>query len=646
MPGGGPAQFDQRHARFGNDDGTADPATWVDVEDANISAALDTNIRLRLVISDTAAGGITPAPGILQLQYSKNGGAYSNVTGSSSNVRSHTTTHFADADAVTRKLTQYGSNTFSSAGAWESSGATSGFVALGGSSDTEIEFCFQLRSADVSNGDTFDFKLTWGGLALNAYTKIPRVTATTGTPPETPTGKNAHKATVDDVFTAGPPYIEIVTGINAHFGSVEPLSPPGHYVDTVTGYNAHSGSLTAILAAVESVGGRNAQRGSASDVYSPPGNASYEFVTGRNAHRATVVSTLTAIESVGGGNAQKGSIVAPMSGIETVTGRNAHRGTVAEAISWIATATGKNAHSGSTTSFIKVVEAPAAKNAQKATIVGPATIVEVVTAKNAHRGTLVEALVVVETPIGKNAQKAASMTFIVAATTAVGKIGQRGGSIDLAKIVDAPAGKNAHRASSSSTRLIVETVTGFHAHRASVADVVALVATATGRNAHKGATIVQTNIRNLIPAIRFNIAAAIDGLTAIPEAGTDATIGQDLHLDYAVIVAGEPSQSDYAVNDVGQVVPVDIVLVRATLSGIDNAQRQRQELFVLQHQILSDYQMFGGTQMPSANNTRIVGTPYDRQNAYQTRFSALHQNREITISVLSIECDVIDAIAP
>lgn len=169
--------YDQRHFRFGNDDGTADPATWAAAQDTNISSPLDTNIRLRLVISETIGGVGLPPNGNIQLQYSKNGGAYTNVSGASSNVRAALSAQFADGASVTRKLTQFGSNSFVDGKADENDGISAS-VSFSLGTDTECEFCFQLRSADgVVNGDTFDFKLIVNGNPLNAYSAVPRVTA-------------------------------------------------------------------------------------------------------------------------------------------------------------------------------------------------------------------------------------------------------------------------------------------------------------------------------------------------------------------------------------------------------------------------------------------------------------------------------------
>ena len=106
-----PGPLSQAGYRWRNDDGSETAATWKAAENANPALlALDTNHRLRYVVDET--GGTAPVDNLqLQSQFRKNGGTWTNISGSSLNVRATTSTHFADDDATTRQLAS-GTGTF------------------------------------------------------------------------------------------------------------------------------------------------------------------------------------------------------------------------------------------------------------------------------------------------------------------------------------------------------------------------------------------------------------------------------------------------------------------------------------------------------------------------------------------------------
>ncbi|MBN9503653.1 MAG: hypothetical protein BGO01_20590 [Armatimonadetes bacterium 55-13] len=643
MPAGGPTQFDQRHARFANDDGTADPATWSAAEDVDISASLDTNIRLRFVISDTAVGaGISPPPGVVQLQYSKNGGSYNNVTGASTNVRASLSSHFADGDTITRQLTQYGSNTFASVGAWETTGVSSSvFMAPG--SDNEVEFCFQLRSADVSPGDTFDFKLIYGGFALTAYSKIPRVTASGGSA-ENISFSNAQAFTATDSLSTPGFYEETVSFGNAQFFSIEG-PPPVSGTETVSFNNGIGWANNSSIAISESLAFKNAQRLVAISAYTPGGSIAYEFLSFLQGHRFASSSSIATTETP---SFKNGQIFGGSSSIEitdTVEFQNAQRVEQSEAGAWITSASFSNAHRLGSADLIRAVETPILKHGGRFTLTAPISVVDAVSFKNGGQFSLDTGFTVTETISVRHGGQFLSPADVII-TPASGSVRNAHGVgvIDLAKLVSQATFAQAHSLTASETRNNIETIGFSMGHQLGGVEAVAHVNSVEFRNGQGLAVVSRSNHRGLIPAIRYNIKSVFPGLTGIPEALPDGTVGEELKLDYAVIVAKSPSEIDLAVQDVAHVVPVDIVIVRKTLAGIDNAQRQREELFALQQRILADYQMFGETPEASAYETRVVSTPYDRRNEYQQRFASQHKQREITISVLSIECYIEDSL--
>jgi MSHA biogenesis protein MshQ len=168
--------FSQAAFRF-YDDGTEAGSTAIAAQDTNISrdvAAGNSNLQLRL-----RAQEINALPGAavddFQLQYSKNAGAYTNVTGGSANVRGFNSASLSDGGATTNRLGA-GSGSF-----------VAGVIAEDGLADnhqitasnyTEYLFSLTLVSADLANADTLDFRLLRNGVTIAAYSVVPRITIT------------------------------------------------------------------------------------------------------------------------------------------------------------------------------------------------------------------------------------------------------------------------------------------------------------------------------------------------------------------------------------------------------------------------------------------------------------------------------------
>lgn len=174
IAGGTTAAFTQTHARFRNDDGSETTATFKANEDANTLMFTDTNYRIRIQVDETAGG--TSANFVGVLRYSHNGGAYTAVSGSSSVVRASASPNVADEAATTAQLTAP-TGTFLT-GAFDEADGSAGTtqVDFAAGQYTEFEWCFQVRSADVSPGDTIDFRCYRGTNALNTYSVTIRAT--------------------------------------------------------------------------------------------------------------------------------------------------------------------------------------------------------------------------------------------------------------------------------------------------------------------------------------------------------------------------------------------------------------------------------------------------------------------------------------
>lgn len=174
---GGTAQglLDQDTARFRNDDGSETTATWVATEGSNASLNVDTNYRIRIQVQETDGTTTTFSP---VLRYSHNGGAYTVVSGSSNVVRASASTQFADDATTTAQLTSPGGSFV--AGRMDENGGTTADITVTDSNYTEVEWCFQIRSADVANNDTVAFRAYDGTGALNSYTTTLTATVVEG----------------------------------------------------------------------------------------------------------------------------------------------------------------------------------------------------------------------------------------------------------------------------------------------------------------------------------------------------------------------------------------------------------------------------------------------------------------------------------
>lgn len=174
IAGGTTAAFTQSHARFRNDNGTEATATYLALEDANATLLVDTNYRIRIQVDETAGGGSNNFTGVLR--YSHNSGAYTAVSASSAVVRASASANLTDEEATTAQLTAP-TGTFV-AGAVDEADGSAGTTQIDFAAGqyTELEYCFQIVSGDVVNGDTIDFRVYRGAVVLNSYAVTIRAT--------------------------------------------------------------------------------------------------------------------------------------------------------------------------------------------------------------------------------------------------------------------------------------------------------------------------------------------------------------------------------------------------------------------------------------------------------------------------------------
>jgi hypothetical protein len=168
--------------RFRNDDGSETTATWQAAQNTNISLPVNTPLRLRFLIDETASVAWTTKA--FGMRSSQNAAAYSSSIGGA--ILLVDSANFVDAANTTSQLTG-GSGTFLTSNAgMKDTGANASNAGSAGQF-FEIEYSFKLASGSWSVGDTCDLRIynETAGAALNAYTVTPRITvAAAAGPPD------------------------------------------------------------------------------------------------------------------------------------------------------------------------------------------------------------------------------------------------------------------------------------------------------------------------------------------------------------------------------------------------------------------------------------------------------------------------------
>lgn len=180
------AAFDLKASRGRNDDGSEILATYKAAQNTDWEQALDVNFRIRAEIQET--GGVATIDSEFQLQYNLELAGWNDVNASSLVARSSASSEFADGDNTTENshdLTA-GTGTFQGGdGMDEVNGLAGGpLMDIAASGHAEVEYCLQLRSADLDAGAyTIQFRIVkGGGTVLEAYTHAgPTVTTPTPT---------------------------------------------------------------------------------------------------------------------------------------------------------------------------------------------------------------------------------------------------------------------------------------------------------------------------------------------------------------------------------------------------------------------------------------------------------------------------------
>ena len=188
---GGSPITDQDSFRIRNDDGDETTATWKANVNTDDSLDVDTNWRIRFLIQNTGTGNLVFDVGEgWRLQYNLAAAGWNDVTGASSVVRASASPNVTDNIVTTQQL---GAGVFdtTSASRFDEgdglAGVPSGSEVFNDGDESEPEFCFQILSGDVTNGQTLQLRIVHtqpgSNTVLDSYTNTPTITVVEGGAP-------------------------------------------------------------------------------------------------------------------------------------------------------------------------------------------------------------------------------------------------------------------------------------------------------------------------------------------------------------------------------------------------------------------------------------------------------------------------------
>lgn len=220
------------------EDGTETGATAIDAENTNITRYTgDPVVVLRYGVQESGSGSASGAStDDYQLQYSKNGGAYTNVTGASTNVRGFTSADLTDAAATTQRLSA-GTGSFVAGEIAETDGLLTDW-ALTANNFSDLLYVIELVAGDLADNDTLDFRVLRNGAVFNTYSVTPRITADTTPPPITgdltQTIADVTSSATGTVAVAGSSAVTVDAVTSSAAGAVANTGALGATVDPVT----------------------------------------------------------------------------------------------------------------------------------------------------------------------------------------------------------------------------------------------------------------------------------------------------------------------------------------------------------------------------------------------------------------------------
>ena len=161
--------LDVANFRIRDDDDGEAAAAWLAALDTDITdwtdANLDTNFRLRFHIEDDNTGALNNLQPQLQFELDASG-TWNDVNASSTSARSSASVNFGEDDDTTQQLTVLSNFITPNAGMDEVEGLAGEANEIdfvdGVTDRVEVEYCLQLRSADITVSTDIRFRLTQG----------------------------------------------------------------------------------------------------------------------------------------------------------------------------------------------------------------------------------------------------------------------------------------------------------------------------------------------------------------------------------------------------------------------------------------------------------------------------------------------------
>lgn len=171
----GVAVLNQKHFQIYSDTGSVlNDATALNSQDLNYNVALNTTFRIRFETANT--GGVA-ADIVRRLEFSENGGAWTQITTNSNNVRLANSILFADGDATTTRLTATG--IFMAGQGIMNQDSDTSSISLTNAYYTEDEYALKFETG--AQGKIYQFRLVNyvnpNNVAYDVYTVIPTIFA-------------------------------------------------------------------------------------------------------------------------------------------------------------------------------------------------------------------------------------------------------------------------------------------------------------------------------------------------------------------------------------------------------------------------------------------------------------------------------------
>jgi len=160
-----------------NIDGNESGATAYSSENNSVNPTITTDLSLSYRVAVECAVASGGSSDVWQLQVSKNGGSYTDVTTSSSGIKAYDSSYLTNGGSTTAQLGTPDTILYTfAAGKISETGSTTYQILA--NAYTEFLFPFTVVYADVSNGDTFDFRVVVNSTVLNSYNHTLRITVT------------------------------------------------------------------------------------------------------------------------------------------------------------------------------------------------------------------------------------------------------------------------------------------------------------------------------------------------------------------------------------------------------------------------------------------------------------------------------------